>query len=973
MEKITLSLKSIYKLLMTNDFPIYSESVIDEKNRKGQTLLKFWQHLVAGEFRCLPCGQVIWRNDGRRNRYISNLCNRNPELKLYPEYAKELASQISTATLLNQIQRFSVFLSGRNYKHDVLLRRIRELMRLAQTDDPHVSDAIATQIKYAIDWQNNDSNKSLFHASYLLTVLMLYAAAGEAMDDSAMDVLRANDYSISALWDLKLNPPAATDASVTYLTERVGMLQDKPLPHQRFFGREEELFNLKEMAVQGRKCLISGVGGIGKTELLRQLIRSCEEDQSIDCIAVVPYTVGLVESFGKAFLDFRDQEAEERFNHILYQLEQKSAEGKRVLLLVDNMNSSVEEDQALVRLTSLSCAVLISSRRPELKGFETYRILDPSVTTCSLIFRDNYGKPLTHEDRSVLNELLHNASLRHPLTLRLMARAAHSNGWRVQELKDHLLQSQISLTWVEDDHLVKLDQIYHQLYSYTQIPNSCEKLVELFTLLPLDSYSSEFLANVFSPFTAGDDLTYRLNLLAEGGWLDETDNGYAMHPLVAQCLRRKVLTEDRLETILQCLYQNLPNFNTGLFTTDLNPHDMHICTTACYIISLLTGKISRQCMYSALCASSWLYLSARAKNNLMQSLNRMMKRCTGLDDNLEILYNMLECSWQMGNPVQIEKIYQKQKQQLTVSKEIFLNFCILAASGTNNNLRTNPLLAQDMLFAVLNADATINQTARAYKCLASLKREACEFEEARVYGEKCVAFLQTHPDCDAEIHFIGRYNLCSSYLEFRMEQKAANMLGELEKLVKKHPRPLFQMYYFDVAGHYEMNYGDLEKALAYLRSGTELILEYYGADVNYCQQVNKMCIVLQRLKRYDEAFEKYQLIIQKAKLLTESNLVMMYSNNLGVLYLELEMAQQAKNTLDPILEIARKIGGVAQGECVKNMARAYGMLGEYKKEQECLIEAVPLLEAAYGLDHPRAAAARERLKELTVKHKAEQT
>ena len=112
MEKMNLSLKSIYRLLMTNDFPIYSESVIDEKNRKGQTLLKFWQSLVVSEFRCLPCGQIIWRNDGRRNRYISNLCNRNPEMKLYPEYAKELVSQISTATLLNQLQRFSVFLSG---------------------------------------------------------------------------------------------------------------------------------------------------------------------------------------------------------------------------------------------------------------------------------------------------------------------------------------------------------------------------------------------------------------------------------------------------------------------------------------------------------------------------------------------------------------------------------------------------------------------------------------------------------------------------------------------------------------------------------------------------------------------------------------------------------------------------------------------------------------------------------------------
>lgn len=103
-----------------------------------------------------------------------------------------------------------------------------------------------------------------------------------------------------------------------------------------------------------------------------------------------------------------------------------------------------------------------------------------------------------------------------------------------------------------------MDQIYHQLYSYGQIPDSCEKLVELFTLLPRDSYSPEFLANVFAPVTVGDDLTYRLNLLAEGGWLDETDNGYAMHPLIAQCLRRKVLNEKKLRPVLNCLAAKFP-------------------------------------------------------------------------------------------------------------------------------------------------------------------------------------------------------------------------------------------------------------------------------------------------------------------------------------------------------------------------------------------------------------------------------
>ena len=40
------------------------------------------------------------------------------------------------------------------------------------------------------------------------------------------------------------------------------------------------------------------------------------------------------------------------------------------------------------------------------------------------------------------------------------------------------------------------------------------------------------------------------------------------------------------------------------------------------------------------------------------------------------------------------------------------------------------------------------------------------------------------------------------------------------------------------------------------------------------------------------------------------------------------------------------------------------MLGQFDRERESLEEAVPLLEEAYGVDHPRAGASRTRLTQL---------
>ena len=90
----------------------------------------------------------------------------------------------------------------------------------------------------------------------------------------------------------------------------------------------------------------------------------------------------------------------------------------------------------------------------------------------------------------------------------------------------------------------------------------------------------------------------------------------------------------------------------------------------------------------------------------------------------------------------------------------------------------------------------------------------------------------------------------------------------------------------------------------------------------------------------------------------------MFSNNISVLYLEMERPREALQHLEVALELAREQGGIALGEVLRNRARAYGQLGDARQEYQGLLEAVPLLEEAYGAEHPRAQASRKRLEEL---------
>lgn len=83
MKSDILSLKTIYQFLTINDYPVYSDGIITKKNHTGLTLTKFWRENILFDFRNRKCGKQIWRNDGGRNRYTSDICNRSARLGLY--------------------------------------------------------------------------------------------------------------------------------------------------------------------------------------------------------------------------------------------------------------------------------------------------------------------------------------------------------------------------------------------------------------------------------------------------------------------------------------------------------------------------------------------------------------------------------------------------------------------------------------------------------------------------------------------------------------------------------------------------------------------------------------------------------------------------------------------------------------------------------------------------------------------------
>ena len=956
MEKITLSLKNIYRLLMNDDFPIYSERVISKKQRKGQTLLRFWYDIMVHEFCTLPYGKMIWRNDGRRSRFFSNLCNRNEELKYYHEYAKEIGIQISVETLLSQIHQFENFLQSREYSSDTLRYRARGFLHVLK-DDEYVTEAISThldEILQAVEANlNSDPGDSVFRAAYFLTVMTLYAAAGTAMGDTSMDVLRNKAFSMDALWEEQHRKRPHGSKDVRILTAHTGLLQTDSLSKDRFFGRESELFDLRDLAASGKKCLISGIGGVGKTELLRQLIRRCGEEHLVDKLAIIPYRTDLAESMIHAFPALRLQNQEDTLKHALHRLEKEAQDGT-LLILIDNVTNDTDSDADLLRLGELPCTVMVTSRRKKLEGFETYPLSSPNSNACALIFRDNYGSPLSDTDRRELSELLSCPDFCHPLTLRLMARAAKSKNWSVGALRRNQLRDNTELTWVEDGRQIRIEQIFTQLYPASRIPTGCHMVIQLFTLLPRDSYQIDMLLDDFPQlFQDRSDLEDNLSILVNQSWLEQDDSGYSMHPLIAQCLRRKTMPESYLEQFLFGLRHHLSRLESGEGEWG---EEQRIGRIFIHITQFLTGSISAALLLDYMDAVAAQYPTRQQAEQYQKQLKKMLRCCPDKDDTLEIVFHTLLCCWEMEEYAAVQAVFEKQQNSRSVPVSRFLDFCL----AVNQQFCTE--LAELMLRVVLDAeDASIYQKAAAYRKLSIAVDSRGQSETALHWARLGAEFVIQHPEC-GEIQTAHNFAILTSLcLRYGRREEAKLLLDKTEQLEKKISMPDITISYLYNLGSYELFFGELENACSAMEKALAITDEHYGRSLKYYSTLSQLAIILQRQKRYDQAKDAYEQIFSFGKDHVYFNIA---RNNYAVLLLDMGKPQEALPVIAEVLSIARQQGGIALGEALRNKARAHGLLGDYEQEHACLTEALPLLEEAYGPEHPKAAAARERLTQL---------
>ena len=329
-----------------------------------------------------------------------------------------------------------------------------------------------------------------------------------------------------------------------------------------FVGRSAAIQHIHQQLQEHGKLFLSGIGGIGKSELAKQYARSfpktydivlfarCTDtletlfasDSDIPIVHISPYAGEPLPKYS------------ERKRHFFRDLC-----SERTLLIIDNLSTA--DDPLLPELLKLNCHVLITTRidfseydQPQL----TVDVLD-SQQEIETVFQNSFQRELTEQARQVVRELIQLVDC-HTMAVDLLAKQMRASELEPEEMLERLRFHGVSNSGHEKIRTGK-DGDFSRRSAFDHIRT-------LFNVAVLDERQQDILANMsLLPYTGIAKRRMRewcqwedyeaLNQLVETGWVKEGPDGViALHPLVAEVAMERLKVSSEIYNALLTSIQN---------------------------------------------------------------------------------------------------------------------------------------------------------------------------------------------------------------------------------------------------------------------------------------------------------------------------------------------------------------------------------------------------------------------------------
>lgn len=975
MARYTITLRNLYKVLTKTDFPMPSHNVLSGHEKAGLVQNAFLQEMCIPELQCGQTGMMLWRNTEVRNRTFSSMCNRTLRPSTYEKYAEEIAKQISPRLVYNQARRFGLFLVRHEYDHEVLSTRLTKLIEIANENGEIEKDIYSFLIsaKRGLVDRDIDETKKGFEAGFLLTWLFIYA-----MTDSAFSKIIAKVSCDPGKYELQVflnsSDKNQENRKVKYYGSLRSIAGGTALPAHKYFGHEDELLDLRDAILSQGKIWIHGIGGIGKTEIVRQIIRQCTVEHIIDSVCMIQYTHNLAFSIRKCFpnYDVNSSDASNKtVKDILVYLADKL--GKNGLVIIDNMDHISEEDRDILNcLLKEQYAVVITSRMAKMPGFVGFPLRECTPQECLSIYRANLGSVMSAEDKYLFLTLMQNTVLCHPQTVYLLSKTAKSRRMSFENIIEALQGNALLVggkCQVND-----LVHMYKTLYSLHDLSEDERRLTDFFTMLPINSYEADWLEKNFDVHKA--NATDLAKSLASAGILNESDNGFSMHPLVAQCLRKKSISESRLNDLFGKMADNhLLDWEVfAKIKTDVR-YLGGLYRTTCEVLFHLSDLILKHVHTGNLILSlSQIYYVfdvsfadyTRQKSLLNQRLHTALDN--ELADKVCLILNsryMLtdECTDRYITIARNIMTQKAQRCKLDTCFLINLGFTLVQSEYVNDSIEILENGTEN------STDVVLKLTGYGY--LAERCYFSGQIQKSSDVVHKALKMVDEQKDINALDKAIALGFCFNLLLACKEYDNLLHRIDELEAITAGDELPVpvcmeYKMIAMTARSNLYMTMGKPDEALQIQLDYGKYIAKSTGTDsYEYVMVLHTIAMIYRALGDVVSSQKYFEDSLQRVSSSAPVMVTLLILNNYAVLCLENNNTKKALELLNKALEVPLN-DDTPRGEVYRNFGRVYDILHQNKESLMCWKKAAPLLAKLYGPDHERTLFAENRIKELSA-------
>lgn len=531
--KEVLTPKNVYRFLTDNLPGLYPHGVIPVAERKGLTLVKFWAQVLDGIIP--PEWHASLFGGTQRSRRLSDMMNRTGVQPLPPKLQQEMNALLSGETLIRLSQQVQDFLRSAHYDADALTRALPDFVRMMMENEECMKP------EHEQVFENLQKSRETLPRTFVdmltLSWLVLLAFYGPEMGSrELLDFCQAQEHSAQALYLLSSHVTFGRRVPLSMTGRNCELCRQGLSKDEYVMDAASCLPQLTDAIRQGGKIAVTGMGGIGKTEMTRQALAVLAKEELFSRMAWVQYEKSLTASLRMAF-DGLDGVAEENVLSTVREKLEAPYQG-RTLLLIDSVDMPPEADEGLREIEHWGCDVLVTTRFPLGEGFRNIAVplLSEEASRALFVQHDPYLKSMGSAETEALHQVLSRVA-GHPLAIILLAHLAKMKRWTMAQLLEELDRISPEGLRLAGGKFSAIAQRIAQMVSSDALTDRERQVLAVFATFPAWTIPVRDALTLLRDFGTEDELLSALETAADYGLLTSNWRGYAMHPVLAESFR----------------------------------------------------------------------------------------------------------------------------------------------------------------------------------------------------------------------------------------------------------------------------------------------------------------------------------------------------------------------------------------------------------------------------------------------------